>query len=137
MTATEEKLNQVKPQLKAIVEDILLSLTSKGYQPIVAEGLRTIEQERQKVAQGNSQTMHSKHLTGDAVDIVDERYEWNIPLNHQFWMDYGNEVLSHPELRWGGIWYHPERLPIYEKSVATKNEKLITWFADVAHCELK
>lgn len=36
----------------------------------IGEGMRDVETQRQNVAKGASQTMNSKHLTGNAVDIV-------------------------------------------------------------------
>lgn len=36
----------------------------------ITEGLRTIERQRQLVAAKASKTMKSRHLTGDAVDVV-------------------------------------------------------------------
>ena len=36
----------------------------------VIEGLRTIERQRDLIAQGWSKTLNSRHLTGDAVDLV-------------------------------------------------------------------
>lgn len=35
----------------------------------VLEGVRTLSRQRQLVASGASQTLQSKHLTGDAVDL--------------------------------------------------------------------
>lgn len=57
----------VKPQLVAVVERaILISAVDFA----VTEGVRTIETQRQYFDAGKSQTMRSKHLTGDAVDLV-------------------------------------------------------------------
>ena len=36
----------------------------------VQEGLRTRERQAELVARGASRTMHSRHLTGHAVDLV-------------------------------------------------------------------
>lgn len=43
----------------------------------VIEGLRTVERQRELVAQGASKTMNSKHRTGDAVDVMPVGADWN------------------------------------------------------------
>lgn len=126
----------VKPELQTLVWTIMLELEKKGWQPQVAEGLRTIEEQKEKVRLGYSQTLNSRHLTGRAVDVIDKRYGWNIPLHHPFWLDYGHLVLATNQLQWGGIWLHPERLKIMEEAVKNQSGKQLTWFADTAHCEL-
>jgi peptidoglycan L-alanyl-D-glutamate endopeptidase CwlK len=62
-----DRLNGVKPELAAVVKRAI-ELTKVDFG--VAEGLRTEETQKQYVAAGKSQTMNSKHLTGDAVDLV-------------------------------------------------------------------
>ncbi len=64
---SEKNLAGVKPQLVAVVRRALaLSDVDFG----ITEGLRTKERQKQLVAEGKSQTMNSRHLTGDAVDVV-------------------------------------------------------------------
>lgn len=53
---------------------------------IVTEGVRTRARQTQLVAQGASQTMASRHLTGHAVDLaalVGTGVRWDWPLYHQ------------------------------------------------------
>ena len=75
----------------------------------VIQGLRTIEQQRELVAKGASQTMKSKHLTGDAVDLmayVGSRGSWELSL-------YDNiadamklaAIECDVKLRWGAAWH--------------------------------
>lgn len=48
----------------------------------IVDGLRTLEEQRRNVANGASQTMNSRHLTGHAVDIVpfvDGSVSWHWP----------------------------------------------------------
>jgi len=52
----------------------------------VTEGLRTLDRQKQLVAQGASQTLKSRHLTGHAVDLVvllDGKVRWDWPLYHK------------------------------------------------------
>lgn len=64
---------------------ILEDLRQQGYQPMIASGFRTREEQMKKVREGASHTMHSNHMTGNAVDIVDSRYGWNTKK-------YNNEI---------------------------------------------
>jgi uncharacterized protein YcbK (DUF882 family) len=56
------------------VKDTLVKITKKAVESLpfdvtVSEGMRTKETQAQYVAQGKSQTMNSKHLIGEAVDL--------------------------------------------------------------------
>lgn len=61
-----KRLEGVKPELVAVVERAA-ELTAAPFN--VAEGVRTIERQRQLLALGKSRTMQSKHITGEAVDL--------------------------------------------------------------------
>lgn len=78
------------------VHDDLVAVMQRALQlsPIpfvVIEGLRTIERQRQLVAQGASKTMRSRHLTGHAVDIVPLRTDGSIAFD---WPLY-DKLLPH------------------------------------------
>lgn len=79
----------------------------------VIEGLRTLEQQRQNVAKGVSQTLKSKHLEGKAVDL------WPYPVPRQVngQLDSRSEAWNRMafvagycagqlglKLTWGGEW---------------------------------
>jgi len=88
------------------VIDVLTELTEQGWQPRVAEGRRTAEQQREKVRTGRSKTMNSAHLRGFGADIIDSRYGWGgqaSDLNFQFWKDLG-KAAKKQGLIWGGDW---------------------------------
>lgn len=70
-------LNGLNPDLVSRTNAMMADLKQQGYQPVIAEGMRTQEQQAEKVRLGNSHTMNSNHLNGSAVDIVDARYGWN------------------------------------------------------------
>ena len=131
---TVKHLKAIKPKLANKVMRIMAELERDGWQPIIAEGVRTKAQQAVKVRQGNSKTMKSKHLTGDAVDIVDKRYGWNgvaANLGYQFWRKYGELCTNDSELRWGGDWGRG-----YERYIAYINHEVV-YFVDVAHVELR
>lgn len=75
----------------------------------VIEGLRTVERQRQLVAQGASKTMNSRHITGHAVDLAPHRpdgqiaFDW--PLYHKLApaMKQAAQELG-VAITWGGDW---------------------------------
>lgn len=96
----------INPRLQSALPIIMDELRQKGWQPSIASGMRTPEEQAEKVRQGYSQTMNSKHLIGKAVDIIDKRYGWDGPAsdtNYQFWQDLG-EAAKRQGLQWGGDW---------------------------------
>jgi peptidoglycan L-alanyl-D-glutamate endopeptidase CwlK len=108
--------NPVLEMFNHKVDKILQELRSEGWQPRVVSQHRTIEEQRELVRQGRSQTMSSQHLAGLAVDIIDKRYGWHGPasdLDYEFWRDLG-EACTKRGLTWGGNWES---------------------FPDVAHCQ--
>jgi len=135
MPVKNAAFNSLEDRFKPIVLEIMTRLEAKGWQPVVAEGRRTVAQQREKVRKGYSKTMNSYHLSGMAADIVDKRYLWNIALSHQYWKDQGAIVedlkKSNPGLRWGGTWAYPYQRYINYLLGKTK------YFVDVAHVELR
>lgn len=135
MPELNKAYESLESKFKPFVLEILTQLEAKGWQPIVAEGRRTLAQQREKVRLGYSTTMHSYHLTGMAADIVDKRYNWDIPLSHQYWRDQGTIVdliqKTNPGLHWGGDWGQGYQRYINYLLGRTK------YFVDVAHVELR
>lgn len=75
---------------------------------IVTEGLRTEARQRQLVAAGASQTMHSRHLTGHAVDLaalVDGAVRWDWPLYDRLALVVKRAAVEEEvAIVWGGDW---------------------------------
>lgn len=75
---------------------------------IVTEGLRTEARQRQLVAAGASQTMHSRHLTGHAVDLaalVDGTVRWDWPLYDRLALAVKRAAVEEEvAIVWGGDW---------------------------------
>jgi len=113
-------LEGLESAFRSKIENVLRKLQTKGWKPRVAEGLRNVEQQQQKIDEGTSSMknpQNSKHVVGFAADIIDSRYGWNGPaadLDYKFWSDLG--IAAKEEgLIWGGTW---------------------TTFKDVAHVEM-
>ena len=74
----------------------------------IIEGRRTLERQKKLFAQGKSQTMHSRHLGGFAVDFaafVDGVVSWDTPLYAQIAdaMKTAARNVGVP-VAWGGDW---------------------------------
>ena len=75
-----DRLEGVKPDLVNVVKRAI-ELTTVDFG--VIEGVRTEERQKELVAKGASKTMKSKHLDGNAVDLmvyVDGRGCWELNL---------------------------------------------------------
>ncbi|BEC38787.1 peptidase M15 [Escherichia coli] len=102
---SEKNLEGVKPRLVAVVRRAL-ELTEVDFG--ITEGLRTRERQKQLVAEGKSQTMNSRHLTGDAVDVVayiDNQVSWEWPLYEKIAQAFKQAAVElNTPVEWGGGW---------------------------------
>lgn len=83
-TTSMLRLKEVKPILRKVVERAI-QISTVDF--LVSEGKRTLKRQTELYAQGRTSpgkkvtwTMNSKHLTGDAVDLVpfvDGKADWN------------------------------------------------------------
>lgn len=102
-----ENLTGVDIDLQRVVKKAI-QITTQDF--TVIEGLRTKTRQAQLVKQGASKTMNSKHLTGDAVDVV----PYPIPTD---WNEYKKEQWDNiakamkaaakelgVKIQWGGDW---------------------------------
>ncbi|HBE9083084.1 M15 family metallopeptidase [Serratia fonticola] len=104
-TASEKNLAGVHPDLVKVARRAL-ELSPVDFR--ITEGIRTIERQRQLVAEKKSQTLKSRHITGHALDVV------ALPGNVVSWdMFYYRQIAAafkqaSDELRipveWGGNW---------------------------------
>ena len=100
------RLEGVDDAMRAVTE-LAIQYTTVDYG--VTCGLRTVEEQRELVEAGASQTMNSRHIYGQAVDVVayiGSRISWELNL-------YDNIAdafkLAAQELgtgiRWGAAWH--------------------------------
>lgn len=107
---SKAELDGVRSDLVAVTEKAI-RLTVQDF--AVHDGLRTIEEQREYVARGVSQTMNSKHLPqsdgyGHAVDNVPYingqlRWEWE-PIYHIAAAMQESANALGVRIRWGGAW---------------------------------
>ncbi|HIC2865035.1 M15 family metallopeptidase [Citrobacter freundii] len=119
---SEGNLNGVNPNLVKVIRRAL-ELTPVDF--IVIEGMRTQARQKELVANGKSQTMNSRHLTGNAVDIIPVNTTWNVeefkPLLKAVKKAADEQGLK---LRFGINWKNDPSLPIE------------TRFIDAPHIEI-
>lgn len=100
-----KKLQGVDPKLVAIVKRAI-EITKVDF--AVTEGLRSVATQKKFVAAGKSQTMNSKHITGDAVDLVayvGSKISWELNLYDNI-ADAMKQAAAEQNvaLRWGAAW---------------------------------
>lgn len=113
-----ERLATVHPDLKRVV---LAAFEECPFDVTVLEGVRTLERQKQLLAEGRSQTMKSYHLKhGDgyshAVDLAPYPIDWK---NTQQFTKLADIIKTKAKelnilLTWGGDWKSFKDLPHYQ-----------------------
>lgn len=101
-----DRLEGVKKELADVVKRAI-EITEIDFG--VTEGLRTVEKQRELVERGASQTMASKHITGDAVDLVayiGPKVCWELTVYDEI-ADAMRQAAKELDvnLRWGAAWH--------------------------------
>ena len=108
-TTSLKRLQGVDPKLVEVVKRAIeISKVDFG----VTEGLRSVATQKKYVAAGKSQTMNSKHITGDAVDLVayvGSKISWELNLYDDI-ADAMKQAAKEQgvSLRWGAAWNIPD-----------------------------
>lgn len=110
---SENFLKQVHPDLAAVVRRAFDLSTVKF---IVTEGLRSFERQKELYAQGRTKpgkivtaTLHSKHMTGDAVDLAPLNLAGSVVWDETPMKTVGMAMFAAAaeldvKLRWGYDW---------------------------------
>lgn len=98
-------LNGVDADLQRVVKRAL-ELSTVDF--MVIEGVRSVARQKELVRTGASKTMNSRHITGDAVDLVpviDGQVRWDWPAFYPIAeaMRAAAQELG-VKVRWGGVW---------------------------------
>jgi peptidoglycan L-alanyl-D-glutamate endopeptidase CwlK len=104
-----DKLEGVDEQLIAVVK-YAITVTKIDFG--VTCGLRTIEEQRELVANRASKTMNSKHIGGHAVDLmayIGSRGSWELNIYDEIAdaMKEGASAVG-VGIRWGAAWQIPD-----------------------------
>lgn len=102
---SREKLQGVHPDLVKVVERAI-QITKQDF--VVTEGVRTLERQKELLAQKKSRTLNSRHLSGHAVDLaawVNGTVSWD----PRFYDEIKEAMYMAARdcdvpLRWGGDW---------------------------------
>jgi len=103
-------LDDLSPRFRPKAVELLARLVEAGIHVLIVDTLRTPEEHAENLRKGVSWTTRSKHLTGDAIDIVPyetyalhghDKVQWD--SGDPIWTRIGaiGESLG---LRWGGRW---------------------------------
>lgn len=103
------KLEGVDERLVAVVKYAIgLSAVDFG----VIEGVRSINRQRELVAKGASQTMKSRHIDGEAVDLmayIGSRGSWELNLYDDIADAMKKAAIAcDVGIKWGGAWTVPD-----------------------------
>ena len=99
------RLTGVHPDLVRVVKRAI-EITDVDFG--ITEGVRSVERQKACLAAGKSWTLHSRHLTGHAVDVdafVNGEVSWEWPLFEKIAaaMKQAADELGIP-IVWGGDW---------------------------------
>lgn len=138
------KLEGVDERLVAIVN---YAITETKIDFGVIEGVRSMERQRELVAKGASQTMRSRHLDGEAVDLmayIGSRGSWELNLYDDIAEAMKAGALAcDVGIKWGAAWTVPD-LRSWEGSmesamndyIDTRRSQNRRPFIDAPHFEL-
>jgi len=101
-------LNSLSPRFRPLACELIARCVEAGIPVLIVNTLRTPAEQEQNIAKGVSWTKHSKHLTGDAIDLAPyevyqlhgpDKVNWN--GSDPVWPRMGaiGEAIG---LRWGG-----------------------------------
>jgi peptidoglycan L-alanyl-D-glutamate endopeptidase CwlK len=104
------KLDDLSLQFKPLAVLFLARCVEAGIPVLIVDTLRTQAEHEENLRKGVSWTQRSKHLTGDAIDIVpyavydaqgEDKLLWD--GNHPVWTKLGaiGEAVG---MTWGGRW---------------------------------
>jgi hypothetical protein len=105
-----KRLQGINPLLADVLKETERRALESGIKIEVSEGLRDPARQQSLVAQGKSQTLRSKHLTGNAVDVhirnPDGSANWDFEAYRPV-AEIAKAVAAEkgvPDLVWGGDW---------------------------------
>ena len=102
---SQRRLTGVHPDLVQVIE-YAIDITPVDFS--VLEGLRSLERQLQLIQQGASKTMHSRHLSGHAVDLgiyIDGGIRWDFGLYMQLAEAIKQAAIEcHVSVEWGASW---------------------------------
>jgi peptidoglycan L-alanyl-D-glutamate endopeptidase CwlK len=111
-----DNLKGIHPDLVRVVKRAL-ELSPVDF--TVIEGLRTKERQAELLEQGFTRTMNSRHIIGQAVDIVPLPVDWKNPKPFGLVAEAMKKAADElgVKITWGGDWKSFVDLPHYQIEV--------------------
>lgn len=111
-----DNLAGVHPQLVAVVKRAL-ELSPVDF--TVIEGVRTKERQAELMKQGFTRTLNSRHIIGEAIDIVPLPVDWKNPKPFGLVAEAMKKAAEElgVKITWGGDWKSFVDLPHYQIEV--------------------
>lgn len=100
MVKGAEKLMTLSPAFEPKARAVVAWLFGRGWNLNIKWCLRSIEENMALYHQGYA-ALNSKHLTGDAMDIIDRRVAYGGLSDHPYYRDVQSAAHRYG-LRWGG-----------------------------------
>jgi hypothetical protein len=104
------QLDDLEPRFRWIAMELIARAAEAGIPVMIVDTLRTPQEQAENIAKGVSWTTHSKHLTGQAIDVCPYAvYQLRGPDKLQWggddpaWEQLGG-IGERLGLRWGGRW---------------------------------
>ena len=143
---SKRSLNNLHEVKQPIVNVVTRAIQLTPIDFVVIEGLRTVKRQQELVNQGASQTINSKHLTGDAVDLAAwlGTIRWELPLYFKIAEAMKQAAIENcVALRWGGAWTVPDIRTysntmehVHEAYLALRRSQGRKAYIDMPHWEL-
>lgn len=132
-TRSRQNLSGVNPDLVDVMKRAI-SISPQDF--TIIEGVRNINRQRELVKSGKSTTMNSRHLTGDAIDLV----PWPVSWEFDDFYPVADAVIQAAKdcdvaVRWGGNW-RVKDLREWEGTAEELVEAYDGSFYDLPHFEL-
>ena len=107
---SKEKLSECHEDLERVA---FLALKYSPYDFGITEGLRTLERQKELLAEGRSTTIHSRHLpnsggVSEALDIavyIESGLTWDIKYYRKVAQAFFKAAIElGVDIEWGGLW---------------------------------
>lgn len=108
---SRKALTGVHPDLVKVIEQA----DSNGVAFVVTCGRRTLAEQKTLVATGKSKTLHSRHLTGHAVDLADAAFTWHEDAMRSIAEGVKKAAAEvQIPIEWGGDWKSFQDTPHFQ-----------------------
>jgi len=132
----DPKLNELRPEFRALLEPILVELARLGFQPKISNAYRSVEEQAKKKAQGFAKSARpGAHTWGLAADVIDRRWGWKVTEENAKFFGALCRLSVAAGLVCGGTWFGKGGTRERPTHPSPWNHWKLGW--DVAHVEMR